>query len=269
MNHPIAHVAGMLLLAASLVSAVEIIAHRGASHDAPENTMASFRLGYEQQADADELDIHLTGDGRIVVIHDKTTKRTAGLDKPVVEQTLMELQSLDAGAWKGPRFKGEKLPTLGPVLQIIPPGKKLLIEIKCGPEILPALSQALRQSGKKPEQLVLIGFNYDTMAAAKKQFPHLQNYWLVSGAADKKTRKQADLGQMIAKAKAAGLDGLNLEYKFPIDKAYAHRIHAAGLKFYTWTVDDPEVARKLVQSGVDGITTNRPGWLREQLKAAR
>src|SRR3954454_10841881 len=91
---------------------VEIIGHRGASFDAPENTVASFRLGYEQKADACELDVYLTKDGRIVVIHDKDTRRTAGVDRPVVQQTLDELKKLDAGKWKGDRFAGEKIPTL-------------------------------------------------------------------------------------------------------------------------------------------------------------
>src|SRR5204863_3482831 len=90
---------------------VEIVAHRGSSEEAPENTLAAFRLGYEQ-ADACELDIHLSKDGHVVVLHDANTKRTAGLDKPVAEQTLAELRTLDAGKSKGGKFSNEKIPLL-------------------------------------------------------------------------------------------------------------------------------------------------------------
>src|SRR4051812_29882492 len=95
---------------------VEVIGHRGASHDAPENTVASFEEAWRQKADAAELDMYLTKDGKLVVIHDANTKRTTGVDKKVVEQTLDELKKLDAGKWKAEKFAGEKLPTLAEML---------------------------------------------------------------------------------------------------------------------------------------------------------
>ena len=94
------------------IQAVEIMGHRGASYDAPENTMASFRLAWEQHADACELDVHLSKDQKVVVIHDKTTKRLAGVDKPVVDQTFDELRQLDVGRWKNERFTNERIPLL-------------------------------------------------------------------------------------------------------------------------------------------------------------
>src|SRR6188508_1008743 len=129
-----------------LATAVEIIAHRGGAHEAPENTLAAFKLGFEQKADAGELDVYLTKDGKAVVIHDKNTKRTAGADKPVVEQTLEELRALDAGSFKGAQWKGEKIPTLAEALETIPDDRRMFIEIKCGAEILPELERVLRES---------------------------------------------------------------------------------------------------------------------------
>jgi glycerophosphoryl diester phosphodiesterase len=73
--------------------------------------------------------------------------------------------------------------------------------------------------------------------------------------------------ELIAKAKAGNLDGLDLNYGFPIDKAFVKKVHAAGLKLYTWTVDDPAIAKKEIEAGVDGITTNRPEWMRQQVAA--
>jgi glycerophosphoryl diester phosphodiesterase len=253
----------------SQLRGVEVIGHRGASFDAPENTVASFRLGWQQQADADELDIYLTKDGEIVVIHDANTKRTAGHDATVASQTFAELRKLDAGSWKDPKFKGEKIPTLAEALATMPPGKKFFIEIKCGPEVLPKLKTVLEASGRKPEQLVLISFSYPILQEAKKQLPQYPAYWIVGYKADKKTKKAPDMASLIAKAKAAKLDGLDLEGKFTIDKATAAKVAASGLKLYVWTIDDPALARQLAAAGVLGITTNRPGWLREQLSTAK
>src|SRR5689334_4730207 len=88
-----------LMAGSSPILAADIVGHRGASHDAPENTLASFKLGYQQNADADELDIYLTKDGKIVVMHDADTGRTGGVKKKVVDQTFAELRTQDIGKW--------------------------------------------------------------------------------------------------------------------------------------------------------------------------
>jgi glycerophosphoryl diester phosphodiesterase len=256
------------LLSSNMGYAVEIIGHRGASFDAPENTLSSFKLGYQQKADADELDIYLTKDGQIVVMHDGTTARTSGVTNKLATTTFADLRRLDVGQWGKWQGKGfsEKIPLLSEVLALIPEGRKLFIEIKCGPEVLPELDRVLQRAGTKPEQTVLIGFGYDTMQQAKAAFPRLQVLWLAG--ADSKSKKYPAVETLTQKAKAANLDGLDLESGFPIDSAFVKSVHDAGLKLYTWTVDDPELARKEVAAGVEGITTNRPGWLREQLAAA-
>lgn len=249
------------------MSATQIIAHRGASYDAPENTLAAFKLGYAQTADACELDIYLSKDDNIVVMHDADTKRTGGVSKKVAQQTLDQLRQQDVGKWGKWKGKGfsEKIPRLDEVLPLIPDGHRLFIEIKCGPEILPELENNFERIGPVPAQTVIIGFGYDTMTAAKDKFPNLEVNWLVTS--NTITRKFPAVDDLIKKAKAANLDGLDLNYGFPINKEFVDKVHKAGLKLYTWTVDDPEVARREVEAGVDGITTNRPGWLREQLAA--
>jgi glycerophosphoryl diester phosphodiesterase len=247
--------------------AVDIIGHRGASFDAPENTLASFKLGYEQKADADELDIYLSKDGQVVVIHDPTTTRTAGVSNHVASTAFADLRRLDFGKFGKWQDKGfsEKIPLLEEVLALVPEGKRLFIEIKCGPEVLPELERVLARAGKQPAQTVIIGFNYETMRQAKAKFPALQVYWLASASG--KPKRFPPVAELIEKAKAASLDGLDLEAGFPMDNEFVQKVHQAGLKLYTWTVDDAAVARKEAAAGVDGITTNRPGWLREQLRA--
>jgi glycerophosphoryl diester phosphodiesterase len=241
---------------------VEIVAHRGASFDAPENTVAAIELAWKQNADASEFDVYMTKDGKLVVIHDATTKRTTGVELKVAETTLAELRKLDAGAWKDKKYTGEKLPMLDEMLATVPEGKRVFIEIKCGSEAVPEVDRVLKASKLKPGQAVVISFNADVVAASKKLRPDLPALWIVSLGGKKPPTAEA----LIAKAKEIKADGLDLSATPAVlDKAFGDKVKAAGLKLYVWTVDDPELARKMIAAGVESITTNKPGWLREQL----
>ncbi len=255
----------LLALAPAAVAkpTVEIIAHRGASFDAPENTVAAIKLAWMQKADASEFDIFQTKDGKIVVIHDKDTKRVAGVDRKVADQTLAEIRMLDVGKWKGVKFTGEKIPTLDEMLATIPAGKRVFVEVKSGPEIVPELDRVLRASKLKPEQTPIISFNAEVIAEVKKVRSDLAAYWIVN--INPKGKQAPTAEALIAKAKTVRADGLDLSAGPALDKAFADKVKAAGLKLYVWTVNDAAVARRMVEVGVDGITTDRPGWLREQL----
>jgi glycerophosphoryl diester phosphodiesterase len=156
----------------------EIVAHRGESHDAPENTIAAFKLAWERNDDIIELDVHLTKDGKAIICHDADTKRTCGPEYKIKDTMLDVLRKLDAGSWKGPQWKDEKLPLLDEVLKGIPSGKKCFVEIKVGPEAVPAVAQSIHSSGKKRNQFVIISFNPQTIAAAKKQMPDIPAFFL-------------------------------------------------------------------------------------------
>lgn len=237
-------------------SQVAYIAHRGASYLAPENTVASANLAWELDADAVEIDIYLTKDNRVMVCHDRSTKRTAGVDLKISETNSDELRKLDVGSWKDARFAGEKIPYIEEILETVPAGKKLVVEIKCGSEVLAALKKAIDESGKL-EQIIFIGFGWETIIDTKKTFPGNACYWLSSVEEDVLKR----LGQVAE----FGLDGLNLSYKI-IHPDLARQVNESGIDLLTWTVDDPEEAKRLVGLGVKAITTNRPGWLREQIQ---
>lgn len=259
----------MAALPASVL-AVDFIGHRGASFDAPENTIASIRLAFEQDADASEIDIYLTKDKRIIALHDKTTKRTTGVDWKPGEHTLAELATLDAGSWKDKKFAGEPIPTLEAILDVIPPGKKLVIEIKSGPEILPYLQKILEASPKYPEQIVIIAFDWENITGAKQRMPKAPCYWLYGKTphVDKKTGAVSDRpNELLARSKAAGLDGLDIHYESEITPEFMKRMKAAGQELIVWTLDDPAAARRLANLGIAGITTNRPAWLREQVES--
>ena len=242
---------------------VEIIAHRGASYLAPENTMASVLLGWDKDADV-EVDVYLTKDNKIVAIHDDTTERTAGTDVNVAETTSEELRKLDVGSFKSEEYAGERIPFLADIVETIPRGRKLYVEIKCGQEILPHLKELLEQSGKM-SHIVIIGFDLDTVTMSKEMID-VPTYWLKGTKKTEETEQWIPHDpQLVQTAENKGLDGLDVHYA-GVNKEFADAVKASGQKLYVWTVDEPEEAIRLIKLGVDGITTNRPAWLREQLK---
>lgn len=250
--------------------AVDIVAHRGASYDAPENTLASNKLAWEQKTDVVETDIYLTRDGRILAMHDKTAKRTTGRNARISSMTFDEARSLDAGKWKDAKYSGEKLPTLEEQIALIPAGKRLFVEIKTGPEIVPALAECLKKCRAGKHNISVISFNYDSLVAVRKQLPELPTMFLMGYKSPDKVKPgakpQPTIDEVIAQAKAAGFTGLDLQATWPLTKADVKRIKDAGLELHIWTVDDPEVAKHWIELGTLSITTNRPGWLRAQLK---
>jgi len=245
--------------------AIEIIAHRGSSFIAPENTMAALVLAWKQGAHSAECDVHLTKDNKIMLLHDKSVKRTGGVDINIAETDSKTLRTIDVGCWKDAKYKGEKIPFLEDVIKAIPKGKKLVIEVKCGPEILPYLEKVIRKSGKKG-QLEIIAFNLDVVAGSKKIMPEIPAYWLISAEKDKRTNEPLPYSLInIEKIKAAGLDGIDAHY-VGVTREFADALHGNGMKLYVWTVDDITDAQKLKDIGVDGITTNKPDVMLEHFQ---
>lgn len=245
-----------------------IIAHRGASHDAPENTCAAARLAWAQGADALEVDVHLTRDGRLAVIHDPDTLRTAGIRRVVADATLAELQQLDVGVWKHPAFAGERVPALEEILRLVPGGKRIFVEIKGGPDTIAELQRCIgvarAEAGLAWEQLAVISFDLAAATAAKQALPRCEVSWLADSGAE---APRESLPEIAAVSRGAGLDGIDIDAAWPLETDLVQPLRAGGFKLYVWTVDDAPLARHLAECGIDGITTNRLAWLRAQLAA--
>lgn len=259
------------LAVASIGQGQDIVAHRGASHDAPENTLPAFRLAWAQGADAIEGDFYLSQDGRIVCFHDQTAKRLCGVERSIHAMTFAEIQRLDVGKWKGRKWAGTRVPTLGQVLTTIPEDKYMLIEIKCGPEILPALTRQLAASGTRLDQVRIIAFDQQVIAAVRTRLPQMKAYWLVGYKQDEATGRfspsRAEILETLRQVRASGLD--TQANSQVVDAAFVKAIRSAGFELHVWTIDRPDEARHFRQLGVDSITTNRPAWLRAQLAPAK
>jgi glycerophosphoryl diester phosphodiesterase len=245
-----------------------IIGHRGASHDAPENTIASYKLAIEQGADGFEGDYWLLADGHILDLHDKDTKRVAGKKLVVTTAPFKQLRALDVGSWKDPKWHAERIPTLEEVLAVVPAGKKVFLELKSGPEIVAPMAKVIAASHVSPDQIVLISFHADAIAACKNEMPHINALWLCGMQKKKDGTPPPTVEEVAATLKRIHADGLDAEAAPDyFNAAYIKRLGELGCReFSVWTVDDPKVARLYADLGAWSITTNRPGWLREQLK---
>jgi glycerophosphoryl diester phosphodiesterase len=242
-------------VSAHLPPYVEIIAHRGASYSAPENTLAAVELAWQQGCTAVEVDVHVSQDGRIMAIHDDSTGRTAWQDLVISECASTRLRQLDVGRFHGEAFAGQRIPYLEEVLETVPTYGILFLDVKCDARCLPILERLL--AGRQHQgQVKLIAFCLHTMTAAKRQIPGLSVLWLRRNICGMPYARR-----LIAQAQAAGLDGLDLQWS-GVTAEFVRAAHSAGLQIVVWTVDRPQIAQRLVSWGVQGITTNRPELLR-------
>lgn len=243
-----------------------LIGHRGASRNAPENTLAAFELAWQEGADGIEADFRLTRDGRVVCLHDAGTGRTAGVDLLVADSTLAELKQLDVGAWKGARWRGERIPSLEEILERFPAGKLLFIELKSGPEIIAPLRQILATGGVPAGQLRLLVFDVQLVARLKQQLPGVrvclnQDYrWEWSSRSWSPSQEE-----ILSTLEQSGADGLSSRAHALLDGQFVAELRRRGQEIHVWTVDLARCAGHYRSLGVDSIMTNRPGWLRNRL----
>lgn len=244
-----------------------IVAHRGASADAPENTLASFRLAWEQGADAIEGDFRLTRDGQLVCIHDADTRRVAGVSGLVARSAFSKLRRLDVGSWKGSRWRGERIPTLEEVLEILPSGKRFFAEIKSGVMAISRLASALRADPARRRQMVLICFNPAVIRAARRVLPEITANLLVAFGESSSRRCLPKPELIAARALRAGADGVGFQAHPAADEHLIRALRDRGLGVHVWTVNDIATAERYTRLGVDSITTDRPADLHRALMA--
>ncbi len=252
-------------------SAQLIVAHRGASADAPENTLAAFRLAWEQGADAVEGDFYLTKDQQIVALHDKTTERTAGVNWDVRKQSLARLQTLDVGKWKAGRFAGERIPTLAQVCGVMSAEGKLVLEVKDSPRIVPFITEAATSGALEallPDRLIIISFNANVIAACRKAMPDVKAFWLTGFKENVITREiEPSIDSILETLHRIDATGLDCKASDHIDEFFVQQLRNENFELHVYTVDDPRVAQRFQHLGVDSITTNRPAAIRRSLNA--
>jgi len=233
-----------------------IVAHRGASRSAPENTLAAFRRAHEEGARWVEFDVKLARDGEPVVIHDETLERTTTGRGRVAETPLAALRTFDAGAWFGPGFAGERIPLLDEVLDLLAElGMGFNLEIKPCPgreaETAAAAVRAVEARWPAAAPLpVLSSFKAESLRAARRAGPDLPLGYLAATLPE----------DWLAQVRALGCRAVHPGHR-SLTAGQVRAAKAAGLPILTWTVNEPERARQLRGWGVDCLITDTPAAL--------
>ena len=225
------------------------IAHRGASSYAPENTFAAFDLAIEMGARHLELDVHFSSDGHLVVIHDDTVDRTTDGSGPVTSRSLAALTALDAGAWFDPRFTGERIPTLGAVLERYW-GAHLHVELKGHSAGLAQRAVDMIRSSGIATNVTITSFQKAKLEETRAYAPELPTGWLVGEVSD----------AVVAQARAMGLTQL-CPRAGAVTPELVSRLHAEGLVVRAWGVATEDLMRQVMTAGADGMTVNFPDKL--------
>ncbi len=235
---------------------VVVTAHRGFSGKAPENTLAAFRLAIDAGCDMIELDVHLTRDKEVVVIHDDTLERTTDGRGTVAGKTFAELRGLDAGAWFAPRFSGERIPALAEVLGLARDRILVNIELKKG-ENFPYPMEELAdrtlnvvEIAGMADRVLFSSFSPAAIDRIRERSPRLPVALIV----EKPWRDPGEAGggkiYPVLNCRTRVLNGTNIR-----------RAHAGGISVHVWTVNTPGAMARFIALGVDGIITNHPDRL--------
>ena len=252
-------------------AAVDVVAHRGSSGAAPENTLAAVRLAIAQKSDVVENDIQRTSDGELVIMHDTTLARTTDVEQlfparapwNVRDFTLAEIKQLDAGSWFAPEFAGERVPTLAEWVDAVGQQAGMLLEPKA-PELYPGieadLDKELRslpafERALKADRVVVQSFNHLWLRAYQDLAPDVP-VGLLYGT------KPSELDIAAASTWAEQVNPA----LGAIDRATVERVHAHGMEIHVWTVNAGSDMRRAITWGVDGVITNYPQVLRDILR---
>ena len=260
-----------------------LIAHRGESFDAPENTMPAYRMAVDRGFGF-ECDIYLSTDGRCYTFHDVDLARTTGgantnrccdVDWKMVEK----LNVAGWGQWKGSKYDPTRPALLEEVLALARPGRKIYVEIKTGPEIVPFVKKVMEREAKAtPDTVLFISFNAESCRALKRDLPAYKVYLLDGGrpwTCNPETNEWEPglpyaAEELIARVRACGADGIDLCFIPEVhDCAFVKAFHDAGLEFHVWTIDDPAFAAEAFRRGAETVTTNRAKYILDSLGPTR
>ena len=241
------------------MSDITRIAHRGASGKglAPENTLAAFRKALDIGAEAVEMDVHLTGDGHVVVCHDEILDRTTDQRGAIKNLSLSEIKRADAGTRFDPAFAGERIPTLKEVLDLIRDEAFALIEIK--PEDITREVVRAVEEQDAVERVVLQSFHGEVVREIGLLNPDLRKALLIGVPTIKVPRIPAS--RLVRRTTEVGADLLALSHNAATPEL-VHELHRRDLGLYVWTVDEPDELNHMIRIGVDGIISNYPDRLK-------
>jgi glycerophosphoryl diester phosphodiesterase len=229
-----------------------IIAHRGDKTNAPENTLAAFRLANENGADAVEFDVKLTADGQVIVLHDQTVNRTTNGKGKISQLSFADVRALDAGAWFSEKFKDERIPTLDEAFETV--GKQLYINVELTNYATPfdglvlKVVDLVKKHGLQ-NRMLFSSFFAQNLKVTRSLLPQVPCGLLcMRGTLGSWGRTFTWRGNYFALH----------PYLTDVDPGLVHRVQAAGKRVHVWTVNPEEDLKRMIGLGVDGIITDDP-----------
>ena len=247
-----------------------LIAHRGESKDAPENTLPAYRMAVDRGFGF-ECDIYLSSDKRVFSFHDTNLKRTTGVDMPCTKASWVDLVSkVDAGAWKGEQWKGTRPALLEEILELARDGRQIYIEVKGdATDIVPYIKEILaKQKTATPKNVLFITFSKNICRAIKAQMPEYRVYWLTGAVNRQKQPISAE--EIVATLKELGVDGVDQHFKPDVVTAdYIAAIRSAGFEYHSWTIDTLDNACLAFSRGAQTVTTNCAKKLLDEYKSTK
>lgn len=243
------------------------IAHRGASRDAPENTLSALRLALQRGADGVEFDVYRAKDGELVLMHDKTLVRTTDFLRVfphlkdekaagVSALTVEELKRLDAGSWKSPAYRGERIPTLSDALEVLRGRATPVVEIK-PVDIGRDVARVIRRLGMEHEVFVQ-SFSAQAIREFHEELPSVATGFLTGEKVSMDPIVRAR--KHLEGARRAGANAIVCNYRLAAPE-YVREIHRHAVAVWVYTVDDKRLMNRLIRLGVDGIITDVPATL--------
>ena len=240
---------------------VTVVAHRGGSSLAPENTLAAFRKAMELGVDMIEIDVAQTIDSVVVVLHDDMVDRTTNGTGRIDSLTWDEVKTLDAGSWFSEQYKYERIPTLDEVLELVNGQAILLIEIKGGSEQFPGIEkrtvEAIKDFNAGPWTIVQ-SFNEKAVERVKILDPEIKTYYLLGGNF---TDYYREFSKTTGKpSQSYRYDGLGVYHKL-LTAGAIDSLRKEGLEVFVWTVNEASDMSEMISAGVDGIISDSPDVL--------
>lgn len=245
--------------AATATSRCKVISHRGHSHIAPENTIASVAASIAIGSDACEFDVRCTADGHVVLMHDASVDRTTNGTGEISEMTLAQAQTLDAGSWKGSGYIGEKMPSLAEVFQLMSAGTQhAVVEIKdpaaaCG-------IVALAHQYYMTEKVIVLSEDSATLQQIKSIDPKITRALLCIEMPREVKIAGTEIQWLIDRAHKASARVIDIDYRLVSAQLIA-TLHRNSFQTWVWTVNSPEIMKFLIAWGVDAVASDKPDVL--------
>lgn len=237
-----------------------IFGHRGGGLNTPENTLAAIKEGLLQGADGVEIDVRVTADNKIIAMHDITLYRTTGKKILTSKATANFIQSFDTKY-----MKGEKPPLLEEILEAVPKGKLLQIDIKSATKkITPYIIETINRGQKNIDEIMVLSSSFKTLSQIKNKIPKILTAWVCRKRPIYRTTLPKPK-PLIYNLKAFHVDAIDFDCRLRLNKKDIDILHISGIKTYSWTVNKTAKLALLKEMGVSGITTDHPKIMRDFL----